>query len=452
MAVELRQAPRRPSRAHRIVKCASLLLIVITARPLAAQKPSGATNARSKIEPRIARLIDRLASDSYQDRIQASDELATLGLATRPQLTEAARHRDPEVRLRAKELLRRLQIEELWSGATVRYRSDKAPASAALVALAEQTGNRVLVGDQYGAFHDQPVTVDGRKASFWEVLDKICRDSGNRVRPHFDTRQPGLVLVAGNLGRNPVAYAGPVRAQITGARRTFTEELDYERQESELNHTFQFDFQMLWEDRFRLVAYRAQPELARAVTDTGAELSAAHPATSGWNIAGGGTRQLTMNLRLQPPSTAAKELKLLELKWGLIAVADPATIEIVDLQNTAPRFQDDVELTVESFQQGPGPRCELTLVVLRDLVAPEPQELLFHENEVELWDTDGKAYRKQGQTNTAGEFGARMKITFGGESATSKPGKLKFTYPRLRAQRDLAVVFQNVPLPRTRPE
>jgi hypothetical protein len=243
-----------------------------------------------------------------------------------------------------------------------------------------------------------------------------------------------------------------VRARITSARRVFIEELDYDELKSEKTHTFQLNLQMMWEDRFRLVSYRSQPELVEAVTDTGAQLSATQPAGSGWNVASQGTHQLTTELRLHPPTTAARTLRSLRLKWGLIAVGDMATIEISNLSSTQPHRQDDLELIVESVQESPGARYEVTLAANRDLVIPEPQEVLFQENEVQLFDADGRPFRKQGQTNSLTDRGARLRLSFTGESPDSRPSSLRFTYPRIRDRHDLEIAFRNVPLPVARPE
>jgi hypothetical protein len=129
-----------------------------------------------------------------------------------------------------------------------------------------------------------------------------------------------------------------------------------------------------------------------------------------------------------------------------------ATLEIDDLTSTAVHRQDDLELVVESMQESPGARYELSLVAQRDLIMPEPQEILFQENDVELFDQHDRPFRKQGQTNSLTERGARVRLSFSGESPDSKPQRLKFLYPRIRAQRDLEIVFRNVPLPVGRPE
>lgn len=401
---------------------------------------------------RLANLVRRLGSDVYTERDAAEEQLAGLGAEAQEHLLAAVESPDPEVRLRAKKLLRLIRINELWSPTRVRHQTDQAAASAVLSTIGRQTGNRVLAGDQYGTFHDRIVTMKRLEGTFWEMIDQLCRNSGNRVRPHYDTRHPGLVLAAGRPGKNPIAYSGPIRMRMVRARRAFSEEFDYERLDGELSHAFQFELQAMWEDRFRLIAYRSHPELVKAVTDTGITLAAAQAAASGWNVAGVGTRQLSMNLRMQPPATVAQELETLKLKWGLVAIGDHAHLDIEDFESAEPRYQDDVEVVVQSFERGPGSRCEARLLVVRELVIPEPQELLFEEIEVQLFDDQGRAYHRQGQSNSLTEDGAAIKLVFAGESQDAVPRLLRLTYPRIRTQRDLEIVFRHVPLPCARPE
>jgi len=421
---------------------------------LAVFEPGSLQTAAEEPQPalRIANLVRRLGSDAFTERDAAEAQLASLGPAARDQLLAATNSADPEVRLRAKNLLRRLKIDELWAASKVHCQVHEASAAATLATITEQTGNRVLAGDQYGAFRETFVDLEIAEGSFWEAIDSLCQRSGNRVRPHYDTRRPGLVLAGGNPGRYPIAYAGPVRMQMLRARRAFTEEFDYERLDGDESHTFQFELQAMWEDRFRLIAYRSHPELVEATTDTGARIIAAQAAASGWNVAGSGTRQVSMSLRLQPPAISAKQLDTLWLKWGLVAIGDPAQIEIEDLNSTQPHFQDDVEVVVQKFQQGPKSRCELTLLVVRELVIPEPQELIFDELEVELFDLQGRAFHRQGQANSLGDQGATLKLTFSGDDEIAAPKVLRITYPRVRAQKDLEIVFRHVPLPTARPE
>ena len=72
---------------------------------------------------RIARLVERLGSESFQDRQQASNELAKLGNQSRNQLEVAAKSDDPEIRLRRENCCGRLSFLicgfRAWSSTTL---------------------------------------------------------------------------------------------------------------------------------------------------------------------------------------------------------------------------------------------------------------------------------------------------------------------------------------------
>ena len=123
------------------------------------------------------------------------------------------------------------------------------------------------------------------------------------------------------------------------------------------------------------------------------------------------------------------------LHWELIAVGDMAAIELNNFDSLEPHFQDDLELSIESVQANGAGQYAVTLRLTRDLTIPEPAEVIFQENEVELFDAEGKPFRKQGQTNTLSEEGAKMVVNFIGESTNSTPQRLVFSYPRSARKR-----------------
>jgi len=399
----------------------------------------------------VAALIERLGSVAYDERVAAQRDLAALGPTAQAELETALDSSDPEVRLAAIALLKRLKLAQLWGASHVDGQLEGEQLSSIFASIAQQTGNRLLVGDQYGAFSDASASLEFQQVPFWQAVDAVCIQTGNHVRPHYDTGNPGLVVVAGAPGKNPVAYAGPVRAQVTSARRVFVEELDYQQMTSEQTHTFQLNLQVMWEDRFRLVAYRSQPDLILAATDAGVPLSATQSAGSGWNIASTGTRQLSMTLRLNPPPIDSRYLETLQLRWGLVAVGDMATHEIRDLSTPAVHRTDDLELVLEEAQIG-NPRCELLVHVVRDMIVPDPSEILVQENQFELIDDQGRAYRPQGQTNSLTDRGARLRLSFLAPASDSSPTVLRCHYPRLRSQHDLEITFNDVPLPTGHPQ
>ena len=402
--------------------------------------------------PRVARLVKTLGADEFTARRAADQELLKLGPEGRRQLEEAAASTDPEIRLRALNLLERIAVVRLWEPTNVTIKATDDKVSSVLTACAQQTGNHVFVGDPYGEFTNLPVSVDFREKQYWPALDELARLTGNHVRVHYDSRMPGVVVAAGASGKYPTAYAGPVRAQITSARRVFIEELDYEQFNSEITHTFQLNLQMMWEDRFRLVAYGAQPEVIEAKTDTGVTINGPQPSAGGWNVASTSTRQVTASLRLNPPPAAATKLSMLRLKWGLVALGDMAIADLADPKPNAELHHEGLTLKVVSCDRQPTGRVELTLLVSRDIAVPDPPEILFQENVIELLDPQGRPLRPQSQSHTLTDRGVEFRLAFLGDSASAVPAKLRFAYPKLRSRRDLEIVFRDVPLPVEQPE
>lgn len=407
--------------------------------------------------PSVARVmatLDQLGDGVWRVREVAQLQLAQWGAGIRGHLEDAVQHQDPEIRARVRQLLLPLKTQELWAGSRVTLYAHDEPATSVFTALAEQSGNYVVLGDQYGKFRDGTVNLDFKGELFWRALDEVCRQSGNQIRPHYDdAARPGLVVSEGLTSSGPIAYGGPVRMQITKAQRSFSEELNYSDLPPKIAHTFQLSVHTMWENRFKLVAHQAHLEVHEATTDTGTKLLATPLPFRAWSVANGGTRQLTMNMRLQPPSRAAKRLQKLRLTWGVLVVGDMSTLEVRELTSSEPHNQDDVRLVVESVEEQPVARYMVTVVITRDLVVPEPSEVAFHENRLELFDAQGRAFRSQGQSNSWTEQGARIRLTFAAEPGTvGPPWMLRLTYPRLRTEHNLEFVFHDVPLPIQMPE
>lgn len=400
----------------------------------------------------IEKLVSDLGDDNYLTRISASDKLEKLGPAARTQVKEATKSDNAETRLRAVELWRKIQIEDIWAPTRCNYSATIA-ASDILTEVARQTGNTVILGDQYGAFDDKELTVNLVDCEYWRALDQICASTEHTLRPHYDSKVSGSVLTSGaGSAVGPIAYSGPFRTKITSARRAYSDDLDYETSKSDVVHTFQLNFTLMWEDRFKFIAYRAQPELVLAKLDTGGTVGSTQPAVNGWNVNGSGTRQLTMNCRLHPPTMAATEFSELVFKLGIIAVGDFDVVQVDDVKSEMPKvYGENIELTITECEVT-GQRCELLVTIVHDMVTPD-QNARYQGYEFELLDQDGVEYRKQGQTNSVNDDDAiDMKLTFVGDDANSKPAKFKLHYPKIITMRDVAIAFKNVKIPSNKPE
>ncbi len=434
----------------RVCRCAGtpglVLLAVLLMPPQAAAQPA------PRDDVRVATLIKELGDRDFSIRRGAYDRLAKLGTGSREQLERALVDADPEIRLRAGQLLESLKLDEVWASSLVNLEVSGESAANILRELAKQSGNRIHVGDPYGTFAEAKLDVSFADVSYWEAVDEICRRTGNRVRPHYDMHTPGVVVSSGSPGKFPRAYAGPVRAQIISAKRHFVEELNYEEQKSDLTHGFHVNLQFNWEDRFGIVGYATQPELVEGVTDNHVILSAAQPSGGGWNATSRGLRQVTASLKLNPVPVSAQSLATFTVRWGLIAVGEPATLEITDFEPDKPHAQDDVVLRIDSIEEPTAGRYVVTVHVLRDLAMPDPHEVVFREYDLELLDQAGQPFRVQSQTPAITERGVQLRVTFHGESAESKAQTLRLHYPRLRSKRDVHLTFKNVPLPAGKPE
>lgn len=400
---------------------------------------------------RIARLVERLGSQSYLERTDASQKLAELGGASRRALEAAATADDPEVRLRAAELLKQLKTNELWSAGHISCRSRNEPAGKTLATLADQTGNHLLLGGPLGTFHDALVDLDYPSGDFWPTVDDICRHTGNVVRTDFEGRRPGAVVVSGDAGTCPTAYAGPLRAEITELSWAFAAKVRFAPPQTEQTNTFEFEMNVRWEDRLRLTGFRAQPEVVEAVTDTGTHLSGCSGGANSWNVLGPAERKISARVKLTAPLVAAKQLDRLAIAWNLLAVGDFASLSVDELTSRAIHRQDDVELTIESIQRHEA-HLDVTLLVSRDGPLPEAADALFQEYTVELFDTEGRAIRLDTQACALTDKGVEVRLAFSGDFDQSPPKSLTLTYPRIRDQRKLQLVFRHVPLPTARPE
>jgi hypothetical protein len=420
------------------------LLLLLAASPAAAQPVPA--------EPRVATLIKDLGDRNFDTRRDAFLRLAKLGTVGREELQRALESEDPEIRLRAGQLLEAIRIEQIWSPGSVTLSTRGQPASQVLKEIARQCGNHVHVGDPYGSFADREIDVEFNNTDYWRAVDEICRRTGNRPRPHYDVNTPGVVVSSGVMGNFPRAYSGPVRAQIVSAKRHFLEELNYEEGKSELLHSFHVNLQFTWEDRFGLVGYATQPELVEGVTDNHVILSSAQPAAGAWNATTRGLRQMNASLKLNPVPVTARKLSTFTIRWGLIAVGEMQVLDITTLEPETSLAQDDVVATIESIEEQTAGKYVVSLVVQRDLAPPDPPEVMLREYDVELLDQRGIPFRVQNAAPSLSERGVHLRTTFHGESADSRPRQIKLHYPRLRARRDVHLTFTDVPLPVEKPE
>lgn len=409
-------------------------------------------SAEPNEEIRLARLVERLGDASYRERDAADAELARLGPAARDTLIAALASDDAEVRIRARNLLERLAVEDLWDGGQFNPPHEALPPQSLFEAIMAQSGNRLLLHERYAVLPTTPLELSPGRRGFWQAMDEVCGQIDCRFRGHYELLSPGLAVVSGRRGQNPIAYAGPLRAQLTSARRVFQEDFDFATAAGERQYSFLLHLDLIWEDSFHLVAHRAQPVLTKAITPTGREVASEQPTGGAWHAVTSGTHQASASLRLHPPPLDADRLDELVLAWELIAVGDPVTVDIDPRTDRETHYYDDAALAVKECRIDAKGRVELEVSVARDLPMPDPAEVLVHENMLSLVNAAGEAYRSQGQSHAVTQEGVTYKLTYLPPNSSSQPQHLRVTYPRIRSRRTLELKFANVPLPHFQPE
>jgi hypothetical protein len=402
--------------------------------------------------PRVARLVEQLGSARYSERAAATSELAKLGSSVRDHLEAASQSADPEVRMRAGDLLAQIRTLDLWAPSIIDCRLQNEPVSRVVAFLAEQSGNHIRLSDFNGKFNERPVSLNFPVGTFWQVLDETCRQSSNRIRCHYDTREVGFLLLAGAASTAPTAYAGPCRAQINRLLRTFSDRLDFGDDGPQRLHAFDIDVQMIWEDRFRLVGFRSNPVIVEATTSTGETLTPVQGVAGNWQACGPSTKQLQARLGLSPPPVAAHQLDRLTLRWSLMAIGEMRQLVTNELNEGQRIARDGVQAVIDAVDRRDRDRIEIACVISRDISLPEPAEIVFQEYRLDLHDAEGRAWRNQGSSFLLTDRGVQVRTTFLRDSDQEQPKSLVVHYPGVRSQRDVDFTFLKVPLPRSRPE
>lgn len=130
------------------------LIVVVSAAALAVVWLSGAAQPESEADRRVRALIEQLGDDAYVRREAASKELEELSDEALPALRVAAQHRDPEIRLRARQLV----------------------AAIGLHLRESKTNGLTMVGIEPGEFTmGSPEVEPGRQAEEVQHLVRITR-------------------------------------------------------------------------------------------------------------------------------------------------------------------------------------------------------------------------------------------------------------------------------------
>jgi len=321
-----------------------------------------------------------------------------------------------------------------------------------LALISKQTGNTVTTTG-YRGFTDFTTRLSPQPTTYWSAIEALCRQGKYRIEIPYNAKR-GIVLVDGLPTKYPTVHTGPLRVVIKSAQRVYRKDHDYEDDKAEITNTFKLSLEMMWEDKFPLIAYKTIPTVQEAVTDRGTKLRSTADRDT-WQVvkSDNSTKKVRVELNMWPPSIAAKELTTLTLGWELLALGKPHTLIVEDIDTLKTYHHNDLQLMVESTIYKDNNKWEITVVTSRGIALPKKKDVAYHENRFEFYDKHDRPMKQQEQQNLSiSDLGTvKVKLTVAG-TKDQRPHKLKLLYPSFRDKRTILIPFKNIPLPTFKPD
>ncbi len=147
---------------------------------------------------KIARLIQQLGSNNFDEREKASKELDAIGAPALEALRKAAKSDDAETKRRAEELAqkieKRAETTRVLEPTRVKLSFKETPVKDAVAELAKQSHFTIVLTDPENKLVARKVTLDTGETTFWQALDALCEKAHvTEVSYEAMYQQPGGV-------------------------------------------------------------------------------------------------------------------------------------------------------------------------------------------------------------------------------------------------------------------
>jgi hypothetical protein len=408
---------------------------------------------------RIRDLVAKLGSSDFREREAAGKQLAREPDRALPAMRQALRTlEDPEAARRLEVLVKKLHTARLVSPKRVTFSGARVPIKGLLAEIAKQTGYKLNFAN-LGESEKVKLSVKWAETPFWLAIDEICNATGLQVNPEDQTEE-GTLSVFDNDSYNPhVCYAGPFRmvatnigsnknVQLSGLPRR----MPLPRQPDYLN----LNFQIQSEPKNPIVGTQ-QPELTKAVDDTGASLIPPKEDEQNRSYFApyyyrGFNQYAGLNLvRGGRNATVIKELRGKVTVMLLSDTRPEIVVENLLAITKKKKFVGrSTELEIESAAEANG---SVTVNLTARQLNPNPEDYSWMNTvfqRLEVVDDAGVKWTAGGVNNQNNTPGAvALTLTFmppAGNRKAGKPSRLQFvewvTHPR-----EVEFLFKDIPLP-----
>jgi hypothetical protein len=418
----------------------------------------------------LTRLVEQLGHRDYRLREQAERELYLQGQAVLPLLRKAVGHKDAEVRRRAMRLLPGLEHAALVSPRRVTLSVTNKPLRVVLEELSKASGYKVMLNGMMmpggpGAAGEDTHSYQFVNTPFWEVVDRICRDSNSVVQQSY-----GDEIVRLNQGGGHAPHVGRDGAFRYAAAsfqmyRNVDLSLINPRGGTAVNRSenLTFSFNLFAEPRLPFLgmgevrlesAYDSERNSMLIKTNHFDGPGGPFGGVGRRYYGGGGYKQhhMQVSVNLYRPSEKATMLKLLKgvVPVTLLVEQKPMVLsdKILSAKGTKKKV-GDLEFNIENVQKMANNQVQIKFTVANKGNATDYMWMNTLYQRLELQDEKGNKFQNWG-SSWGGNNGnsVQMTLTFGHFGAGKAPTPARLVYQHwVTRQHDVHFEFKGVPLP-----
>jgi hypothetical protein len=401
----------------------------------------------SALQDRIVQLVDRLDAPKAEAREAAMASLIKLGPKILPLLPDpatlpAGNRKDQIEKLRA--ALRKAEDDINPNASRVTLEGKGIRLTEALQQLQKQTGNIVTdLRERLGAEVTNPaLDLEIRGKPFLEALDLVAKQA--EVMTEFYTGDGSVGITAGaSMGKPLIQYSGPFRIAM--------KQIGVVRDFAAGSATANVQLEAAWEPRLRPMLLKLKADELKITDNQGKEVKAQVEMESDEVVVRPENPVAEINLNLQAPERAAKELKSLRVKAELTIPAGIKVFRFPSLaQENVTQKQGDVTVTLQGMEIDEQVwKVNVELAYPGEGPAFESYRQGLFNNRIWLQRADGSKFEQNGGFNNTSADGGKLGFEYLFVDAPGKPSDYQLVYetPSKVVTIPLEFEFKDVPLP-----
>jgi hypothetical protein len=416
-----------------------------------------------KPDPAMQRLVGLLGNDDYQTRDRAAQALRAAGAKALPALRQAVENDDPEVRRQVNDLLVEIETGLLLAPKRVTLKVVNKPLQEIMQDLATQTGYKVECNSANPA---QRFSFDLADASFWEAIDRICRECGCTLQQTYGDMTVRLQHVDGFAPH--VSRDGAFRFFATGFQQLRQVDLSVARKTPTPvvhNETLTFQFTVCSEPKLPILGMGEVKLLAAYDSEhnsmlprTTAPIEELPPGPRAmmrgrWTSGRYGSNRAVMQqtqVELVRTSDKASSVKLVRgtIPVHLLADQKPVVVaeKIMDAKGKKAKF-GTISISIDDVQVMDNKQVQVKMTVAADDHGNDYSWTNTLYQRFELQDDKGNKYFNHGSGwSSSSPAAVQMTLNFGGLPNAQAPGKLVFQ-SWTTIQHQINFEFKDLPLP-----